>query len=183
MNPPSKIVHSVALQDDLRSRIDTLVAMPRANTLHHAHATCLDSRLWWIKSCNPPHDSALMILDARSQPAEKRSYLRWLRSNDLTRWLPVVVVCSDKQKIDTASFYQLKSNSVISVTVNHDQLDDVVLHLFQFWRFASSVAPPSSESLKPNFFRRHSQSISSGSTPGDGSGPSLGSPLLQTQVK
>ena len=123
-----------------------------------------------------------MILDARSQPAEKRSYLRWLRSNDLTRWLPVVVVCSDKQKIDTASFYQLKSNSVISVTVNHDQLDDVVLHLFQFWRFANSVAPPSSESLKPNFFRRHSQSISSGSTPGDGSGPSLGSPLLQTQV-
>lgn len=76
---------------------------------------------------------SLVLLDLKLPKVDGHEVLRQLRANDITRYLPVVVMTSSLEEQDITRSYQLGANSYIRKPVNFDRFVEVVSQLGNYW--------------------------------------------------
>jgi CheY-like chemotaxis protein len=93
----------------------------------------------------PPH---LVLLDLKLPKVDGLEVLRALKTDPVTRPLPVVVLTSSKEEKDLVSSYQFGANSYIQKPVDFDQFRETVKQLGLYW-LVTNQGPPR------NAFRSH----------------------------
>lgn len=84
---------------------------------------------------------ALILLDLKLPRIDGLEVLRRLRSEDMTRLMPVVVLTSSDEEQDLLDSYQLGANSYIRKPVDFDQFMDATRQLGLYW-LVLNEAPP-----------------------------------------
>lgn len=89
---------------------------------------------------DPPYDDraaypfpVLILLDLELPKLSVSEVLEWIRSNEETRRVPVVVLTSSDQKDDIRRVYGLGGNSHLAKPVRRDALQETVRYLDQYW--------------------------------------------------
>jgi two-component system response regulator len=80
--------------------------------------------------CDTPQ---LVLLDLKLPKVNGLEVLRRVRANAITRFLPVVVLTSSKEKQDLIDSYSLGANSYIQKPVDFNQFIDAVCQLGLYW--------------------------------------------------
>jgi two-component system response regulator len=83
----------------------------------------------------------LVLLDLKLPKVDGLDVLKQIRSNPLTRRLPVVVLTSSKEERDVAASYDLGVNSYIQKPVDFNQFVEAAQHLGLYW-LVLNEAPP-----------------------------------------
>lgn len=82
---------------------------------------------------NAEHIPALVLLDIQLPKIDGFGVLKRLRSNDHTRYLPVVMLTSSAEQEDILSSYGLGANSYIRKPVDFDDFIATVGQLGPYW--------------------------------------------------
>jgi len=83
----------------------------------------------------------LVLLDLKLPKVDGLEVLRRVRSDERTRFLPVVVLTSSDEEKDLFSSYQLGANSYIRKPVDFDQFMEATRQLGLYW-LVLNEAPP-----------------------------------------
>ena len=90
---------------------------------------------------SPAGPPALVLLDLKLPKVPGLEVLRWLRSNAVTRRLPVVVLTSSKQEEDLANSYELGANSYVRKPVDFQQFARAIEQLKLYWLILNELPP------------------------------------------
>lgn len=85
-----------------------------------------------------PH---LILLDLKLPKMDGLEVLRYLRTDDRTRILPVVILTSSKEEQDLINGYSLGANSYVRKPVDFSQFSESVRQLGLYW-FVLNESPP-----------------------------------------
>jgi len=85
--------------------------------------------------CGPGGEAcpALILLDLKLPKVDGLEVLRWIRSNEKTRLVPVVVMTSSAEDRDRVDSYKLGVNSYIVKPVEFDNFAKVVSDIGYYW--------------------------------------------------
>lgn len=83
----------------------------------------------------------LILLDIKLPKIDGLEVLRQIRSNDLTRLLPVVILTSSKEEQDIISGYSLGVNSYVRKPVSFSQFAQAVNNLGLYWLILNEGPP------------------------------------------
>ncbi len=83
----------------------------------------------------------LVLLDLKLPKVDGLEVLRKIRSNAMTRFLPVVILTSSKEDRDLISGYEFGANSYIRKPVDFAQFSESIKQLGLFW-LVLNEAPP-----------------------------------------
>jgi two-component system, response regulator len=97
-------------------------------------------------SRNPCELPALVLLDLKLPKIDGLGVLEWLRKEERTRRLPVVVLTSSAEERDVANSYDLGVNSYIRKPVDFVQFAAAIQQLGLYWLVLN--APPPAQSPK-----------------------------------
>jgi CheY-like chemotaxis protein len=75
----------------------------------------------------------VILLDLKLPKIDGLEVLRRIRTNELTKLLPVVILTSSKEEQDIANGYSLGVNSYVRKPVDFNQFADAVSHLGLYW--------------------------------------------------
>ncbi len=75
----------------------------------------------------------VILLDLKLPLIDGLDVLRRIRSNPLTRFIPVVVLTSSSEERDLVESYKLGVNSYIVKPVDFEQFNEVARHLGYYW--------------------------------------------------
>jgi two-component system, response regulator len=92
-------------------------------------------------------DPAVVLLDLQLPKIGGLELLRRIRSEPLTRRLPVVILTSSKEEQDVVASYDSGANSYIRKPVDFDQFLEAVRQLGLYWLRLNEPAPQ--EGLEP----------------------------------
>lgn len=81
----------------------------------------------------------VILLDLNLPKVDGLSVLRQLRSNQLTRLLPIVILTSSKEEQDMISGYSLGANSYIRKPVDFNEFIEAVRQLGLYWLLLNEV--------------------------------------------
>jgi len=81
------------------------------------------------------------LLDLKLPKISGLEVLRALRSNELTRLLPVVVLTSSLEEQDLIRSYGLGANSYVRKPVDFNQFTEAVRHLGLYWLILNEKPP------------------------------------------
>ncbi len=84
---------------------------------------------------------AVVLLDLKLPRMDGTELLRFIRSTDSLKHLPVVVLTSSKEEYDILKCYDLGANSYIRKPVDFDQFSDAVNHLGLYWLLLNEPPP------------------------------------------
>lgn len=79
------------------------------------------------------HMPTIILLDLNLPKIDGLEVLRKLRKNDLTKFLPVVILTSSKDEHDLSMGYHLGANSYIQKPVDFNQFSEAVSTLGRYW--------------------------------------------------
>jgi len=83
----------------------------------------------------------VILLDLKLPKVDGLEVLRQLRANELTRYLPVVILTSSKEEQDIINGYRLGVNSYVRKPVDFNQFADAVSHLGLYWLLLNESPP------------------------------------------
>lgn len=88
----------------------------------------------------PPYDDrghhpmpSLILLDLKLPRLSGFEVLEWIRSNEETKLIPVVILTSSNQKDDIRRVYKLCGNSYLVKPVRRSALQELIESLDQYW--------------------------------------------------
>lgn len=87
----------------------------------------------------------VVLLDLKLPKVNGLEVLRRIRSDDHTKYIPVVVLSSSDDPRDIVESYRLGANSYVRKPVNFDQFQEAVRHVQLYW-LQLNEPPPSGES-------------------------------------
>lgn len=76
---------------------------------------------------------AVILLDLKLPKVDGLEVLRKLRSNELTRYIPVVVLTNSNEEQDILSSYSLGANSYVRKPVDFQMFTNLVGQLGKYW--------------------------------------------------
>lgn len=82
---------------------------------------------------NPNELPHLVLLDLKLPKLDGLEVLERVRSNPITRLLPVVILTSSKEQEDLINSYSLGANSYIRKPVDFNQFIQAIQHLGLYW--------------------------------------------------
>ncbi len=83
----------------------------------------------------------LILLDINLPKLSGLEVLKQIRSNEMTRFIPVVLLTTSDEFCDVAEGYQLGSNSYIKKPVNFKVFSEVIQDLGQYWLHINTPPP------------------------------------------
>lgn len=92
----------------------------------------------------------LTLLDLKLPRIPGLDVLRTMRSDAITRRLPVVILTSSNEEQDMAASYDLGINSYIRKPVDFNQFASVVEQLGMYWLVLNEPPPPNGEGRRRN---------------------------------
>lgn len=110
----------------LENRISSAIVVARDG------AEALDL-LFGLDGGGGPIHPALILLDLKLPKLDGLELLRRIRSDETTRFLPVVVLTSSREEHDLVSSYSLGCNSYVRKPVNFSEFLEAVRQLGLYW--------------------------------------------------
>ena len=83
----------------------------------------------------------VILLDLNLPLIDGKEVLRQIRSNELTRHLPVVILTSSKEEQDLTKSYDLGVNSYIRKPVDFNQFSEAIRQLGLYWLVINEPPP------------------------------------------
>jgi two-component system response regulator len=84
---------------------------------------------------------SVTLLDLKLPKVDGLEVLKQIRTNEKTRFLPVVILTSSKEEQDLINGYSLGANSYICKPVDFSQFIDAVRQLGLYWLLLNQSAP------------------------------------------
>lgn len=140
---------TILLVEDNLDDVDlTLRALKRSNikndvTVVHDGAEALDFLFGTGKYSGRDFTAmpTVILLDLKLPRVDGLEVLRQLRANEITKFLPVVILTSSKEEQDIISGYSLGVNSYVRKPVDFNQFAEAVSYLGLYWLLINEVPP------------------------------------------
>ncbi|HEY0701541.1 MAG TPA: response regulator [Candidatus Acidoferrales bacterium] len=87
------------------------------------------------------HHPRIVLLDLKLPKVDGLQVLKELKSNPLTKAIPVILLTSSSEERDLVASYQLGVNSYIQKPVNFVEFQDVVRQLGLYWLVVNKKPP------------------------------------------
>jgi len=91
----------------------------------------------------------IVLLDLKLPKLDGHGVLQRLRSEERTRWLPVVVMTSSKEQRDLVQSYSLGANSYILKPVDFNQFTEAMRQLGLYWLVLNEPPPAQAGAIPP----------------------------------
>lgn len=142
-------VEILLIEDNINDAELSLYALRKykiATRVYHAHDGA-DALEYIFGSKNnlkgaPAKTPKLILLDLKLPKVNGQEVLRKLKSNDLARTIPVVILTSSREEKDIIDSYNLGVNSYIVKPIDFDEFTEAVRDVGLYWLSLNQVSAP-----------------------------------------
>jgi len=88
---------------------------------------------------NPPDLPAMVLLDLKLPKIDGFEVLKEIRKNEITKFLPVIILTSSKEKRDMVYGYLMGANSFIQKPVDFGKFSEAIKTITVFWTHINKI--------------------------------------------